>query len=338
MRLLTRFPIATMTARTTTVLVLFSVTILLGGSACDRPSLSPASRLTLTASAPDRSPSWLERGISLLVAKRCVDLRAFLKGIPASEVSAKWYELRGLGEAMCWSHSRSDEDKRAALSAIDEGMRRYPESAFLIADKGGLLEMFGDAKGAQAFYDRAAKVATMNLRRNPQSRDDRFVLRRLGKEQPPLSSVQSPTMTMANSATDLEDGRPAWQQRTWQLIVARDCKGAVDYLKAHPLSDTMWYAMYSQADLLCWQDGFGDQYKQHGLTILDVGLLAHGDSPRLLKSKAEYYDVVGDRANAERFRRLAVGKARTLRSTGEGAAKQEAEEVLNELRLTGGEQ
>jgi hypothetical protein len=324
--------------RMTIVVTLIAMTSLLGGSACDRPSVPPSAPSTMTAFTSDRSPSWIEHGNSLLVAKRCGELRAFLRGIPASEVSAKWYELRGLGEAMCWSYSRNDVDKRAALSSIDEGMRRYPEAAFLIADKGGLLEIFGDTKGAQSFYDRAVQVATTNLRRNPESREDRFILRHLGKEQSPLTSVQLPTMTMPNSATDLEDARPEWQQRTWQLIVARDCKGAVDYLTANALSDTRWYAMYSQADLLCWQDGLGDQYKQHALTILNVGLETYGDSPRLLKSKAEYYEATGARMDAKRFRQLAKTKATVLSSTGKGSAKQEAEEVLNELRLTGGKQ
>lgn len=140
---------------------------------------------------------------------------------------------------------------------------------------------------------------------------------------------------MTNSDGDLHDARPAWQQHAWQFMTADDCKGAVEYLKANALPDAMWYAMYSQADLLCWQDGLGDHYKQHGLAILDVGLQSHRDSPRLLKSKAEYYERVGDSANAGRFRQMASDKAKALMSSGEGATKEEAEEVFNELRLTG---
>ncbi len=328
-----------MTTRTVGVEVFFIITTsLLAGSACNRPKLPPSLPPTLTASASGRPPAWVERGISLLGSKRCDELRAFLKTIPPAEVSEEWYELRGLGEAMCWSHSRSDVDKRAALSAIDEGMHRYPESALLIMDKGGLLEMLGDVTGARVFYERAAQVATANLRRKPDSREDRFVLRRLGEEQPPLSTVPSHTITMTNSATDLEDARPVWQQRTWQLIVVRDCNGAIEYLKANPSSDKMWYTMYSQVDLLCWQDGFGDDYKRHALAILDAGLISHPDSPRLLKAKAEYYDLVDDKVNAERFRQVATEKAKALMLTGDGAVRVEAEEVLNELRLAGSKQ
>jgi hypothetical protein len=325
-----------MMERTTTVVVLVAVEVLLGCFAYGGKS-PPSSPPDLTASAAERSPSWVERGISLQAAKRCDDLRALLKALPTSEVSEKWYELRGLGEAMCWSRSHREVDKRAAISAIEEGMQRYPNSAVLIMDKGGLLEMFGDATGAQPFYERAVQVATRNVQYKRQSRDYRFVLRRLGKQLPPMSAVPSPLMG-TTAASDLDDTRPAWQKRAWQLMLAHNCRGAGEYLKANPLSETAWYAMYSQADLLCWQEGFGDQYKQHGLAILDVGLHSHRDSPRLLKSKAEYYDLGGDRANAQRFRQIANDKAKSLMASGEGAAKEEGEEVLNELRLEGRKQ
>jgi len=327
-----------MTARATVVAMVLVVTGSFGNTACDRSTLQPSSPPKPTVSASERPQSWVARGVSLLQAGRCADLRALLKTVPPSQISEQWYELRGLGEAMCWSHSRRDADKRPALSAIEEGMQRYPNSASLIADKGGLLEMFGDVAGAQPFYERAAQVATANLRRKPQSQNDRDVLRRLGKPQPPESAAPSQAMTTPSAATDLADARPAWQQRTWQLIAADDCKSAIEYLKANPLSDTVWYAMYSQADLLCWQDGFGDDYKQHGLAILDVGLHSHRDSPRLLKSKTEYYEFVGDKANAARFRQMASESAKKIIVIGDSAAKDEGEEVLNELRLGGSKQ
>jgi hypothetical protein len=99
---------------------------------------------------------------------------------------------------------------------------------------------------------------------------------------------------------------------TWHLIVARDCKIPVAYLKANRLADAVWFTMYSQADLLCWQDEFGDLYKPRGLAILDAGLQSNPDSPRLLKLKTEYYEFVGGKVNAERFHRMANNKARHL--------------------------
>jgi hypothetical protein len=77
----------------------------------------------------------------------------------------------------------------------------------------------------------------------------------------------------------------------------------------------------------------GEQYKQHGLGILDIGLHSHAGSPRLLESKAEYYQLVGDRANATHFRQAASDRARAVVSLLNDEYKQEGEEVLNELRL-----
>jgi len=213
-------------------------------------------------------------------------------------------------------------------------MTRYPDSALLIADKGGLLEMFGDAAAAQALYERAGKVANSNLRRNPQSRSDRYVLRRLGKQGPPPGVAPLET-TMTSAAADLLDARPAWQQRAWEFVAADNCKGAVEYLRANPLADNAWYALYSQADALCWQEGLGEPYKEHALAILDAGLRLHSDSPRLLKSKADYYQLVGDKTNAARFRQLASDEATKIISSGGGGLKDEAEHVVNELRLEG---
>jgi hypothetical protein len=93
--------------------------------------------------------------------------------------------------------------------------------------------------------------------------------------------------------------------------------------------------MYSQADLLCWQEGLGEEYKQHGLAILDIGLQLHPNSPRLLKSKAEYYRLIGDGASAAHFRQLASDRAKAAMSMPDGPAKVEGEEVLKELQLKG---
>jgi tetratricopeptide (TPR) repeat protein len=236
---------------------------------------------------------------------------------------------------MCWSHSRLETDKQEALSAVDEGMARYPDSALLMVDKGGLLEMFGDATAARALYERAEKVAADNLRRNPQSRNDRYVLRRLGKPGPPSSAAPFET-TMTTSAPDLGDARPVWQQRAWKFMAVDNCKGAVEYLKANPMLDNAWYALYSQADALCWQEGLGEPYREHALAILDAGLRLQSNSPRLLKSKADYYQLVGDKAHAAHFRQMASLEANKLISSGEGALKDEAEQVGNELRLETG--
>jgi len=311
----------------------FLAAIVLANTACGRETIHGGSSPPTTVVPPSaRKQSWVERGIGLLRANRCDDLRAFLQSIPKSEVSEEWYELRALGEGTCWSRSHLESDKHAAFSTIEEGINRYPQSALLIADKGALLEMFGDAVGAQSFYERAAQVATENLRRNPQSRNDRYVLRRLGKQLPPLSATPLDT-TGTTSSVDLTDARPAWQQRAWQLLAADNCKAAVDYLNANPRPESVWYAMYSQADLLCWQEGLGDHFKQHALAILDIGLQLRPSSPRLLKSKAEYYQLVGDGVSAAHFRELARDRAKTAMSTPNDPAKAEAEEVLNELRL-----
>lgn len=284
---------------------------------------------TVTVPEPD---TWAERSVHLLAANRCEDLRSLLKSVPQPEVNERWFRLRALGEGMCWTHSRSDRDKQSALRAVDEGIARYPSSAGLISAKGGLMQLFGDVAGARALYDRARRMAAVNLRTNPNSREDREVLERLNGRAPGALTQRPPT-SASNRENDLVDARPSWQQDAWRFITQDNCRGAIAYLDQHHFTDPMWYVMHSQANLLCWQERLGDTYRNAAFSDLEAGLRANPDSPRLLKEKAESYAATGDPVNAETFFHRAAESAR--QKLAKDASNAEADEVLHELAMSG---
>jgi len=145
---------------------------------------------------------------------------------------------------------------------------------------------------------------------------------------PPTSSPLLPP-----PADDLIDARPQWQQEAWRLM-ANDCRAAIKYLNANARSsDPMWYVTYSQADLLCWQNNFGGQFRQHGFEILDQGLKVLPTSSRLLMSKAEAYETVGDQGRANQYYDAARTRAQANITSGNRPAGSEDEDVLEELRL-----
>ena len=303
-------------------------------SACRRGG---AATPVVAASSPTNvaSRSWIDHGMILIRDGKCEDLRALLVTVPEKARVEEWYELRGLGEASCWSHSHSETDKTSALSAFDAGMARYPNSALLIADEGAVWQTFGDSARANKLYEQARLMALANLKRNPQSRYDRYVVRRtekaLGLAPSPLPAAERPADSPPTQ--DLQE-RSGWQGEAWRFITKDDCKGAIRFLTTNqpsrPTSD--WYAMYSQADALCWQDGLGDAYKVHGLKILDDGLQAVPESPRLYKSKAEYFELIGNHVEAQKFAERAKESAKSWMSSPAGGEKrEEAEEVLREL-------
>jgi len=278
--------------------------------------------------------TWDEHAIQLLTANRCDDLRSFLTTIPDAKINERWYRLRTLGEAMCWTHSRSERDKRSAFQAVDEGIARYPTSAGLVAAKGGLMQLFGNAPEARALYDRARKMAEANLRANPNSWEDRSVLADLTGRRPQGLAQQAPARDGdVNPGSDLVDSRPAWQQETWRLITQDNCRGAIAYLDQHHIADSMWYVMRSQANLLCWQERLGDTYRNAAFSDLEAGLRAYPDSPRLLKEKAEAYAATGDAVNAEMFFHRAAESAR--QKLAKDSSNVEADEILHELSMTG---
>jgi hypothetical protein len=283
---------------------------------------------TVSVSVAD---TWAERAVSLLAANRCEDLRSLLKSVPQAEVNERWFRLRTLGEAMCWTHSHSNQDKQSALQVVDQGIGRFPNSAGLVAAKGGLMQLFGDAVGARVLYDRARQMAEANLKTNPNSREDREVLKNLNGG--PEGVVTQHAPPPAPNPENAVDNRPAWQKDAWEFITRDDCRGAISYLDQHRLTDPMWYAMRSQADLLCWQERLGDSYKGDAFATIDSGLRANPDSPRLLKTKAESYAATGDPVNAETFFHHAADAAR--QKLAHDARNDEADEVLHELAMTG---
>jgi tetratricopeptide (TPR) repeat protein len=312
------------------VVMLFASTVLVSCENAHRGERMQTTSAT-SVTVPD---TWLQHGIRLLGSNKCDELRSFLSTIPEREVNEEWFRLRALGEGMCWTHTRSAKDKASALQAVDEGISKYPESAGLIAAKGGLLELFGDRVAAQPLYDRARQVAEANLRKNPMSRKDRSLLRRLngdtpvGSSQPTSTSIQEP-----GPPDDTVDIRPAWQRAAWQFMAADNCRGAVRYLDQHPLADPMWFTLRSQADLLCFQEHLGDAYKTDAFKTLEAGLSANPDSPRLLKTRGEAFAAIGDTTSAERcFQEAAVSARRKLSDT---HSKEEADEVLQELAMSG---
>jgi hypothetical protein len=278
--------------------------------------------------------TWDQPAIRLLAANRCEDLRAFLKTIPEAKINERWFRLRALGEAMCWTHSRSERDKQSALQALDEGIARYPNSSGLVAAKGGLMLLFGNAPEARALYDRAQNMAEANLRANPNSWEDRSVLADLTGRRPQDLTQHAPSSGVdVNPRSDLVDSRPSWQQEAWQFITQDNCRGAIAYLDRHHLADPMWYVMRSQANLLCWQEHLGDRYKDAAFSDLEAGLRANPGSPRLLKEKAESYAVTGDPVNAETFFHRAAESAR--QKLAHDAGNTEADEVQHELAMAG---
>jgi hypothetical protein len=301
---------------------------------CEKLAGSNASQSETVASVTVAN-TWDEHAVHLLATHRCEDLRALLKSVPDAKVDERWFRLRVLGEAMCWTHSRSARDKQSALQAADQGIARYPTSAGLLAAKGGLMQLFGDAAGARGYYNQARQTAEANLRANPNSREDRSVLTDLTGRLPPGDLTQRVPAggVSVKPESDLVDGRPAWQQEAWRFITRDNCRGAIAYLDQHHFTDPMWYVMRSQANLLCWQERLGDTYKSAAFADLESGLRANPGSPRLLKEKAESYAATGDPVGAENFFHLAAESAR--QKLAKDASNPEADEVLHELAMTG---
>jgi tetratricopeptide (TPR) repeat protein len=239
---------------------------------------------------------------------------------------------------MCWGQSHSDSDKTAALQVIDAGLKRYPESALLMGNKGALLETFGDLDGAKRLYDEAYRKSKAHLRTHPESRKDQYVLERIGRRLGG-QELATPVVTLLPVDTKgLLDARPPWQQETSRRMAANDCQGALQYLDDNHVAppDAEWYTLYSQADLLCWQNGLGEKYKVDGLSVLERGLTLLPKSPRLRKSKGDYYRLIRDEVSAKALYASAAQQANMVLSAHpSGREAQEAEDVLNELRLEG---
>ncbi len=305
---------------------------------CGQPRGYPSRHLSnLQSEKPpvsgNHAPPWYDESLRLLQSGRCSELEAFLTAVPQDRRPEDWYVLSAMGGAMCWRQTRMEKYKAAALQVIEKGITHYPDSALLIANKGALLEGFGDVEAASRLYRDAYRRAQEHLRSRPESRDDRYVFDRMSKRLglretgPPTSSPLLPA-----PADDLVDARPQWQQEAWRLM-ANDCRAAIKYLdaKARP-SDPMWYVTYSQADLLCWQNNFGGQFREHEFEILDQGLKVLPTSSRLLMSKAEAYETVGDQGSANQYYDAARTRAQANITNGNRAAGFEDKEVLEELR------
>src|SRR5918911_1345828 len=120
-------------------------------------------------------PSWHDEGVRLLESGRCTELRTLLDGVPQEQRTEEWYVLSAMDEALCWTRTRMGKHKAAALQAIESGITRYPDSALLIANKGALLETFGDVDAAMRLYNEAYSRSKEHLRDQPDSRTDRYV-------------------------------------------------------------------------------------------------------------------------------------------------------------------
>ena len=307
-------------------------------AACQRGVNAHSSSSAIAARA-QRPVSWRAEAIAMLNERRCAGARQVLQGVPATQVTEDWYELKAMGEAACWSQSHAPADKQAALAAIDEGIKRYPESASLIADKGAVLESFGNVAAAIPLYQVAHAKAAQSLKRQPTSRTNWNVLNDMSRRLrlPPPAPLPS-DLDSVESTNDIEEGRPQWQAEASRLIAAGmvtgNCHEAIRHLDQHVhRDDAMWYELYSQADVVCWQSRAGDNYRQQSLAILDDGERALPNSSRILKSRGDRYELFGDSAQAKRYHAAAKAKAESnLRSGARPGG--EDQDVLYELGLT----
>lgn len=311
--------------------------VVVGCAACDagvRASSPPA-----PPSSGVEGASWRENAIRTLNQGNCDATRSTLHAVRPNEMTEDWFKLKAMSDAACWTRSHSPADKDAAFAAITNGLTRYPDSASLLAEKGALFETFGNTAEALSVYHAARDKAEENLRKKPSSSSDRDVLNRtsrrlhLGLPAPTLSR-----QAQIEPATDLEDGRPDWQVEASRLIATgmtgNDCAAPIRYLEEHQhRGEAMWFELYSQADVTCWQAHAGERYRQHSLTILEEGERALPNSSRILKSKGERYALFGDFGKARRY--YAAAKLAAERNLKGGARPgDEDEQVLNELRLT----
>src|SRR5258708_1448135 len=306
--------------------------------ACRR-GVSVTSQASAVSDEAVHRSSWRDKAIRMLNEGRCRDVRQVLQTVPATQVTEDWYALRAMGEAACWSQSHAPAERQAALAAIDEGIQRYPESAPLVADKGAILESFGNVAAAIPLYQVAHAKAAQNLKRQPASRTNWNVLNSMSRRLrlPPPAPLPS-DLDSVESTNDIEEGRPPWQAEASRLIAAGmmtgNCYEAIRHLDQHThRDDAMWYELYSQADVVCWQSGAGDNYRQQSLAILDDGERALPNSSRILKSRGDRYELFGDSAQAKKSYAAAKAKAESnLRSGAHPGG--EDQDVLYELGLT----
>ena len=208
-------------------------------SACERAT-GARSQSEVVAGPAQRAALWRETAISMLNQGRCADVRWVLQAVPAGQVNEDWYGLKAMGEAACWAHSHASADREAAFKAIDQGLKRYPDSAALVSEKGALFETFGNLAEAMPLYNAAKVKAAENLKKNPRSRTDWGVLNRMSKRLhlPPPALLPNDAVAIEPSS-DLVEGRPAWQAEASRLIATGNWRDAARPITTLPTPMTL---------------------------------------------------------------------------------------------------
>jgi tetratricopeptide (TPR) repeat protein len=278
----------------------------------------------------DSSRAWQNRVTTFIAEGKCTEAVAVLESAEADHGVVAWYELRSVTEGLCWKKYHRSDQKARALAIVEKGIRMFPSASILLADKAALLDEFGEHSNAEPLYRAARLLALKNLKANPESRSDRFVLRRVEKHlSMPEARAPSSNAVVPEADSDLVFTQPTWQLKASALLSGDDCIPALRYLNDNRHSDDpMWFELYSQADFRCWKEGFGEQYRNHGIVILDQGLKRLPSSSRLLMSKGDRAELLGDHAAAAKFYEQARGMAeRNLAQHG----RQEDKDVLDQL-------
>src|SRR6266508_3945901 len=77
---------------------------------------------------------WRRKATSLLEAGNCRETIAYLNTV--GEREPLWYELVSQAHMSCWRRNKSATDAKTAISAIDQGLKAFPQSANLLLSRG----------------------------------------------------------------------------------------------------------------------------------------------------------------------------------------------------------
>jgi len=188
----------------------------------------------------------------------------------------------------CWRRNKSATDAKTAISAIDQGLKAFPQSANLLLSRGYGYQELGHRDEALRDFEAAQAQARANLKNNSatQQAGERAVLQWASLA---ASQLQDPGIE-----------KRVKEQEILTMIAAGNWEAAIKRLQSEDSSKRtdVWFDQAFVANSFCFQARGKKSYRTAAEAALKDGLSRYPSSPRLLVDCGAWNEAAGKNAEA----------------------------------------
>jgi tetratricopeptide (TPR) repeat protein len=262
---------------------------------------------TPNMSAEDRSVAVITE---YLAKGDCRNAITYLQKQPESKRTPSWFDYLSQSHFVCGEQDPTGEEDQKALTVIDDGLRRYPDSSRLLKAKAERLQSLENSAEAARLYAAARDAAQRHISNGRGTDDDEMVLAEIRQES------KRPRMETAatNVPTVNLETLPKWANEVPSLLAAGECQNAIRLLNEARDTNALWYELTAQSNAACFTQTKQESYAAAASATVNDGIGKYPASVRLRLSRAIVAEMLGQRAKAEDYYRETAELARTIES------------------------